>query len=225
MMTGHTRLSFTSRGLLAVASAAIGIGLLMALVGSSLGELSWWVEHRMSVTARLLMGSVWGAGGTGGEQFEALFASVVRLTATFFPALTGLEILAGLGIATGIYHRVALRPQGRPLERFRAFRFSEHLGWAMVIPLVVVVVPKLAAAKAAAANILLVTATLYVLRGAAVAASGLHLVGGGGLFLWVLVAVATLLMLPVVLAGAILLGVLDAGLDFRRRWSTPSAGK
>jgi hypothetical protein len=84
-------------------------------------------------------------------------------------------------------------------------------------------VPKLAAAKLAAANVLAVAAALYGVRGIAVASYGLAMIGAGGFFLWAALVAILLLMLPFVVGGAILLGVLDAGLNLRRRWSEPAS--
>ena len=139
--------------------------------------------------------------------------------AWYAPSIMMLQVLAGFALAAAIYRRLATEPIGLPPARFRDLRFSEHLGWAVVVSLAVVVLPRLAAVKAAAANVLFVAAVLYALRGAAVVAFGLHLVGGVGLVFWVLTGLVFLLMLPIVVGGAILLGVLDAGMNLRRRWS------
>jgi hypothetical protein len=130
-----------------------------------------------------------------------------------------------LAIATAIYHRAAKNPTGPPLRRFRLFRFSEHLGWVAVGSLLAILIPKLAAVKLTAANILLVVGALYALRGAAVAAFGIALAGGMNFFLWALFSVIFFMMLPVFVGGAILLGVIDTGVDFRRRWTAPRVGK
>jgi hypothetical protein len=230
LTTFRTRLPVIHRGLVAITGAAAGVIALLATLGSSWGELHWWVARRAGYTARLLMTQIWHA--TPGsasdtppetlQQLEAWLGSVAQFLAEFYPAVTALQLLAGLALATAIYRRVAQQPAGTLLRPLRAFRFNEHLGWALVIPLIVVLIPKLAAVKAAAANVLLVSGALYALRGAAVAAFGLHLLGAGGPFLTVLLAVILLLVLPAALGGAILLGVLDAGLDLRRRWTTPS---
>ena len=82
---------------------------------------------------------------------------------------------------------------------------------------------RLVAIKLLAANVLIVTGVLYALRGAAVMSFALAISGGPGLFTTAMIFFAIVFMLPVVLAGSILLGVVDAGLDLRRRWSTPRA--
>jgi hypothetical protein len=48
---------------------------------------------------------------------------------------------------------------------------------------------------------------------------GLTAAGGAGVGTAVLAALAVVFILPAVVAGAIVLGVVDAGLDLRRRWA------
>ena len=223
----YTAAPVTHRALLAVMTAALAVGGMLLALGSSWSELRWWVGHRVGFLASQIMGIVWQGGGPrttpGGPTPQELADLVVRLMADYYPAILALALMAGLGIATAIYHRVAMRPFGTPVGRLREFRFSEHIGWLAVIPLIVVLIPKLAAAKISAINILVVTGTLYALRGVAVAAFGLQLFAGASGLLTVFVVVAAILLLPVAFGGAILLGVVDAGLDLRRRWTTPPA--
>lgn len=227
-LTLRTATSFIHRALAAVGAAAVGLFALVPLVGASWGGIRWWVEHQTGRAARDLIGRMWLVGGGDSDlqprlaQVAAGFEQIVGFVAEFYPALLALQVIAGLALATTIYARVADAPHGRALGTFPEFRFSEHLGWAAALPLVTLLIPKLVATKAAAVNLLVVTGTLYALRGAAVAAFGLGAIGAGGLVLWVLVGLAVFALLPVVIGGAIVLGVLDAGLDLRKRWRLSS---
>jgi hypothetical protein len=226
--------SFVHRGMFALGGATAGVSALLPIVGSSWSELRWWVEYRSGVAVREFTGQLGALSGIGSDagaeasradQIEVMMGTFVRLTADYYPAIMVLVLLGGLALGTAIYERVAEHRIGRPLARFRLFRFSEHIGWVAVVSLVALLVPKLAAVKLTAANVLLVVGALYALRGLAVAAAGIALTGAGGFFLWALLAVIFLLMLPVFVGGAILVGVLDTGVDFRRRWASPPAGK
>lgn len=236
VVTVRTRSSFTHRALAALGSATVGLYVLIPALGHSWRELRWWVSHETGIAARGVMGQLWLATRPGVAdpapdvrntltQLETAFTQFVEITAEFYPAIVALQLLAGLAVATALYHRVARTPKGAMLGRLREFRFTDHLGWAAAVPLVVVVLPKVAAVKTAAANLLVVTGVLYAVRGVAVAAFGLHLMGGAGMLLGVVTTIVILLMLPVVVGGTILLGVLDAGLDLRRRWATPRTGE
>ena len=218
----YTRASFTHRALLALGVAVLGIVALFAVFGWSWGELHWWVQYQRGYESRLALAPLRARAG-GSEVADAL-ADVLDRSVAFeannYPALVGLKIMAGLALATAWYHRLTSHPWGVPLGRLRDFRFSEHLGWAAAVPLMIVLLPHLAAAKVAATNLLLLVGALYALRGIGVAAFGTSLAGTGPVATALMLA-ATLLMLPVVLGGAILLGVLDAGVDLRRRWAKP----
>ena len=124
----------------------------------------------------------------------------------------------GLLLATAVHDRITTKPLGAPLARFSDFRFSEHLGWGAVLSLVAVLLPKLAVLKTAASNVLLFAAALYAVRVAAAAAVVFEAIGAGSFLLSLLLAVIILLMLPVAAGGILVLGVLDTGIDFRRRW-------
>jgi hypothetical protein len=225
LATVRTRWAFTHRALLALAVQAAGVTLLLGIVGSSWGEMVWWVEHDLSMALRAPVAAAWslvGSADTGSwlaSQFEDGIGSSIRVVSDLYPTVTAVQLLAGLALATAVYQRVAAHPRGRPMGRLRDFRFSEHLGWLAVLPLVALIVPRLAAAKFAAQNLVAVAAALYALRGVAVAVVGVELLGAGGGVLALVSVLVGILLLPVVLGGAILLGVLDAGLDLRRRWA------
>ena len=233
VLSMRTGASFTHRALSAAAAAAVGCAVMLPLLGSSWSELRWWVEFQQGTAYRDLIGllsSAAGSGIVGGtspadiEQIGARMEATARLMGQFAAGIVVVQILAALTFATAVYRRIAAAPVGRMPSRFRELRFSEHLGWAAVLSLVVVVLPKVASMKLVAANILLVAGVLYALRGAAVVFFGLQILGVGGPLFWTFTIVVGLLMLPVVVGSAILLGVVDAGVNLRRRW-TAAAGR
>jgi len=222
--THFTRAPVIHRALSAVITAAVAAGVLLLVMGSSWNEAHWWAEYRAGYLARVASQLFWILGDgntTSSTQMVQVVNRIVRFQADYFPAVAALRIMAGLALATTIYHRVAVKPYGPGLAGFRSFRFAEHLGWAAIVPLLVLLIPQLAAVKLGAINLLLVLGALYALRGVAVVAFGLQLMGAGSGLLIAFVVVAAILILPLVLAGAILLGVADSGLDLRRRWTRP----
>jgi hypothetical protein len=222
--THFTRAPVIHRALSAVITAALAAGVLLLVMGSSWNEAHWWAEYRAGYLARVASQLFWIVGDgstTSPTQIAQVVNRIVRFQADYFPAVAALRIMAGLALATAIYHRMAVKPYGPGLAAFRSFRFTEHLGWAAIVPLLVLLIPQLAAAKLGAINLLLVLGALYALRGVAVVAFGLQLMGAGSGLLIAFVVVAAILILPIVLAGAILLGVADSGLDLRRRWTRP----
>jgi len=216
-------LSFTHRALLATGLATVGVILVFLAFGWTWDELHWWVNSQRNYENSLALDSLRAnANAALASSLESMIESSVRFEADNFAALTALKLMAGLALATTIYHRIATFPRGSTLGRFRDFRFSEHLGWAAAIPLLIVLLPDLLRAKVAAFNLLLLTGTLYALRGLAVAAFAAGLAGTGPLAA-IMAFTAAFLLLPVVLGVGILLGVLDAGMDLRSRMTARPA--
>ena len=227
LATFYSRSTVTHRALLAVTTTATAMVVLFPLLGWSWNHVRWWVEHRTGFAVRLALGQVAatrtpGAGGPLPE-LERWFESGVRFLADQYAAVLAIQLLAGLGLAAALYYRVCRSPAGIPPGPFREFRFSEHLGWVGAVALLVMLVPRLAAAKMAAINLLLVSGLLYAVRGAAVTAFGIALLGGAGCGTAALAGLLAMFILPAAVAGAIVLGVIDAGMDLRRRWATPRA--
>jgi hypothetical protein len=220
-----TSWSLTHRSLAAIGVAAGGTGALLAAARTSWPEIHWWVESRVQFAAQLVLTRLSGDQPGAGDdalvvQLEAWFESVIPLMADFFPATVAVQMLAGFALATAVYRRFA-PAAGVTWGKFRDFRFSEHLGWIAVVALAIVLLTRAATLKLMAANVLVVAGLLYALRGAAVAWFGLTLTGGPGLLTTGLVAFSVVFLLPVITIGTIFIGVVDAGLDLRRRWPTP----
>ncbi len=224
LATFYSRSTVTHRALLAVTTAAVAMVVLFPLLGWSWNQVRWWVEHRTGFAVRLALGQVAASQPSTGAplpELEHWFETGVRFLADQYAAVLAIQLLAGLGLTATIYYRVCRSPWGLPPGRFRDFRFSEHLGWVGAVALLVVLVPRLAVAKVAAINLLLVAGLLYAVRGAAVTAFGIALLGGAGWGTAALFGLLAMFILPAVVAGAIVLGVIDAGMDLRRRWATP----
>ena len=215
----------THRALLAVTTAAVGVGGMLLAFGTSGGELRWWVGYTVGYSARLFRG-LWMAGADAGAQSTVGWINAAtRFITDFFPAITALQLMGGLGLAGAMYYRVATAPRGRPPGQFTGFGFTDHLGWAAVPSLLILLLPRLEPARLGALNLLLIIGALFALRGLAVAVSGIQLVGGGRGLPIALLMVTAVFLLPLALAGAIILGVIDAGLDLRGRWVKPPTSK
>ena len=224
-LTLTTALSVSARALIALGATLVGVTATLPFVGLSWAELHWWAEHQLGLGARTTLGRFWiGVDLTGGSgpgrptDVAQLLEGSVRVIGAIAPALAALAILLGLSVAGQFYYRLAAAPRGTPPKPFKTFRFSEHLGWLAIAPLLFLVIPRFAVLKPLAANVLVVLAALYGLRGVAVAAFFLPQVTGAGFLLWLLIGTIILLMLPAVVGGAIALGLLDAGLQIRTRW-------
>lgn len=217
MASRRTNFTFTHRALLAVAVAALGVAGGFLLFGWSWQRLHWWVEFRTGAALRLVLSAAMVASSPGSvnldrPDFDAVLNDLVSTSADLFPSALALQLVVCLALAAFVVRRMGRVGIGRPFGRFADFRFSEHLGWLLAGSLLLLVVPGLGAARPVAVNVLVVMAAFYGLRGVAVVASGLRAARAGPI-LYGVAAVAVLFVLP----GTVLLGVLDAGLNLRRR--------
>lgn len=214
-------LSVTHRALLAVAVAAGGTAATFVAFGWSWSRLLWWVEFRTGAALRLMLAQMTAAGDAGAlgaADFEGTLNELIHTSGRLFPAAMALQLFVSLVLAAVLVRRLVGRAVGVPPGRFAEFRFSEHLGWLLAVALVLLVVPPLAPLRTLGLNVLVVMGALYALRGLAVVAFGIRAIRGGPV-LYAAAALAVFFLLP----GVVLLGVVDAGLDLRRR-RTPSTG-
>jgi hypothetical protein len=216
--SARTQWTFTHRALVSLAVASGALAAWFLLFGWSWDRLHWWVGFRASAALRLLLAAAVPPSATAGTVsldtpgFDEILHSLVTTTADLYPAGLALQLLVGVLIAAAVVPRLVRAPVGRPLGRLVEFRFSEHLGWVLAVSLVLVLVPGLRPVRRLALNLLVVMAALYGVRGLAVVATALRAIGGG-LFLYAAAAIAIFFLLPAV----VVLGVLDAGVNLRRR--------
>jgi hypothetical protein len=221
LLSIRTGWSVTHRALVALVVAALGTAALFLAFGWSWDQLLWWVEFRTGAALRPVLLQI--AAGTNGAvmgsaDFETTLDDLIRSSGTLFPGAAAVQLLVSLVLAAMLVRRVSGRAVGRPVGRLADFKFSEHLGWLLALALAVVLIPQLGAVRPLGLNVLVVMGTLYAVRGLAVITFGIHLLRGG-CALYVAAALALFFLMP----GVVLLGVVDAGLDLRRRWS-PSTG-
>jgi hypothetical protein len=220
LLSARTTLSVTHRALIALAVAALGTAAAFVAFGWSWARLLWWVEFHTGAALRLVLVQMTAsAGGSamGRPDFEGMLNQMIRTSGQLFPAAIALQLLASLGLAALLARRLAGRAVGSPPGRLADFRFSEHLGWLLAAGLVFVLMPGLAPTRALGLNLLVIMGTLYAVRGLAVVVFGIRAIRGGPV-LYVAAALALFFLLP----GVVLLGVVDAGLDLRRRRLPPT---
>jgi len=207
------------RVLAATAGAGAALFAWMRQLGIGWSQLVTGVDHDL-VTYQTVVRDQWRAAGASQELIDQA-AGAMHSATQLYPGLLALAGIAGVRLAWTWYHRVAVRPLGKPPAPFRAFGFSDHLVWGWVVALGLALLPVPQPWSLLGANLLLVRGVLYAARGVAVflAQTGRIPAPLAG----VLALVATFL-LPFVVAGLTLLGLADTWLDFRRRLSTPATG-
>ena len=201
-----------ARSVTAVGVAAAGLAVVGLLRPGLVAELDWWIERELTTAAVAASGwlEALGADGAGGVGV----ARVLAWQGMLYPAFLGFASLAGLGVARFLEGRLAGRQE--PLGPFREFRFADGLVWVAILGLVLFLVPDGEALSRLAQNALVFMGGLYVLRGVAVLFwLGAALAGSGWTAaVWV---AAGVLLYPLALALALMLGVGDTWVDVRHR--------
>ncbi len=205
--------SFTERALAALGLAAGWTSLV--LVGSGgWGILEARVEARIAagMQATLELGRGWMGGGEGGFADAAARTAEVQLF--LFPAQAGIAALLGLGGAWWLHQRIALgRHDG--VRALRDFRFPDGLVWVLIGGIALALLFGWAGEVGRfGANLAAFMGALFALRGAAVL---LALSGGPGLFGGLLILVGLVVATPLLLAGAMAVGLGDVWFDLRSR--------
>ena len=216
------RSRFFPRALAAVASTTALVGLLLVVRPGSWSMVDWVITEGLmrfaGVMAQMLIESDPEAYTTAGLNMA------YEWTAQFgrlFPALLGLSSLSGLAVAWWAYVRLSAG-SGLGLGPLRDFRFNDHLVWLLLIGLALLVFGAGEGWTSGGGNAVVFMGGLYAMRGAAVL---LFLSGGvtGLGFLFLLVV--TLFLWPVLIPGALLLGVGDTWLDLRSKAEAVAGGK
>jgi len=211
---------FISRALGAIAAAA---ALAALLVGARGGWplVEWQIGDQLPFGMGRVLSWMWEAAQQSTpppapEVAEAVLRTMYETMdaqARLFPALAALGSLAGLGVSWWMYRQVALG-EDAGLRPLREFRFNDHLIWLFIAGLALVLVDAGDAAARAGSNVVTFMGALYVLRGAGVVA----FFGGGQTFFGlVMLVMALLFAAPVVMAGALVVGLGDTWLDLRGR--------
>jgi hypothetical protein len=207
--------AFSARALISVVGAA---AVSAAFLGIRAGD---WVSLDASVRTRLQGGvdtalETFRAIRGGGALSPAVVTAVqqtVDAQAAVFPALLSISSIAGLGVAWWVYVRLSAG-HDRGLAPLRGFRFNDHLVWVFIGGLVLVALAWGDALARVGANAVVFMGALYAVRGAAVI---LFLSGGMSLLGYLVVGTGLILVPPLVLTGAMVVGIGDTWLDVRSK--------
>jgi hypothetical protein len=205
---------FLPRALAAVAGALASVALLLAPLPDGLRRLDGLVRQRVRGAA-VDVASAWSPEGLGrfGEAMSGAAVRAAELQAELYPAMLALGSLSALGVAYWAWARLAVRdPQ--PLAPFRSFDFPDVLVWVLIASLVLVVAPLEPGLDRLGWNGALFMAALYALRGAAVLGTVAPRPGMAGR---VVLALLIVLLYPVAVGTAMMVGLTDTWIDLRAR--------
>lgn len=218
----ETRGRLVTGGLIAVGAAAVAGVVLIAATAFSWSELFWLASRHYGLQARLVLGILTRQFQQAQGNPEVLAAieqsldGIVALVTRLLPGLVLLQSMAALAAAWALYRRIVRHPEGEPLPMLREFRFSDHLIWGVVFALVTLVFPGKDALHLIGGNLAAFFGGLYVLRGLGVVAAIAAAAGVGGPFAAIIASLMVLTLAPLVMFGALALGVTDTWVDWRK---------
>jgi hypothetical protein len=207
--------SFSGRALAAVAGAGALAAGFFALRSGSWGMVEWAVERRVGEGIDTAM-EVLRLLNQDDVLSPALIGAVYETVETqlsVFPALVCVSSVSALGVAWWLYVRLS-SGSDQGLGPLRDFRFNDHLVWLFIAGLVLLVLRWEDVTARIGANTVVLMGALYAARGAAVI---LFLSGGFSLFGYVLLGLGLVFLPPLVLTGAMVVGIGDTWVDVRRR--------
>ncbi len=216
------RSPFFPRAFAAVGATTALVGLLLMVRPGSWSTVDWVLTEGLmrtaSVIAQVLIESDPEAYSTG--NLNTAYEWTAQL-GRLLPALLGLSSLSGLAVAWWAYVRLSAG-SGLGLGPLRDFRFNDHFVWLLLIGLALLVFGSGEGWTSGGGNAVVFMGGLYAMRGAAVL---LFLSGGVSGFGVLFLIVGMLFLSPVLISGALLIGVGDTWFDLRSKAEAITGGK
>lgn len=205
--------SVLRRSVLAVAIAFAVVGVIGVLRPVFLAEVDWWISAQFD-RAALAVYQWFQLGDDVALTVGDAVRSVAEIQTLVYPALLGLASLCALAVAWYVMRRLG-GAEGA-LGPFREFRFSDQLAWLLIAGLALFILPVGQLATRLGENVVTFMGGLYLLRGVAVLIwlGAAVVTSGWSVALW---ALAAILLYPVVLGVALIMGLSDTWLDLRNR--------
>ena len=208
-------IGFFHRAMAAVTGSFAVAALLFAVRREGWRIADWLMTDRIegSADAALsLLVLVRGEAAVSPELVRAI-EGFAQLQGLVFPALLGLTSLSALAVASWLHRRFTWGDSGG-LGGLRHFRFNDQLVWVFLAGISVLLLASSDVWERTGANAVVFMGALYALRGAAVL---IFLKGGVSVLGSILIALGLLFLGPVLLLGALVVGLVDTWLDFRAR--------
>jgi len=209
---------FLPRGFGAVLGAFLGMGLLFWVRPGDWAVVDWAVRSKMEFAMSSLLQAIRASRGPElfSGAFEARALETIALQSLIFPALLGLASLSALGLSWWLFKKLT-RSSEEGIGPLGEFRFNDQLVWILIFG-VVAFLASSGVMERIGTNAVVFMGALYALRGAAVV---LFLTGGLSLFWGILFLVGFLIVAPLVILGAVIIGLGDTWFDLRARRAIP----
>ena len=205
------KMKTSDRALEAVFGALMVLVILMNLIPGAWNVVDWVISDRVRAT----VAQVIALGGS--EWLTPAFISALYQTAEvqvlIFPALTALASMSALLLSWWLFTLFSGRSE-EVLGSVKNFRFNDHLIWIFVVGLFLLFTRWSEPLQRVGSNAVVFIGALCAVRGAAVI---VFITGGFSVLGYAMTIFGLVIVPPIVLGGAILIGIADIYLDFRKR--------
>ena len=205
------KMKISDRALEAVFGALMVLVILVTLIPGAWNVVDWVISDRVraTVTQVIALG--------GSEWLTPAFISALYQTAEvqvlIFPALTALASMSALLLSWWLFTLFSGRSE-EVLGSVKNFRFNDHLIWIFVVGLFLLFTRWSEPLQRVGSNAVVFIGALCAVRGAAVI---VFITGGFSVLGYAMTIFGLVIVPPIVLGGAILIGIADIYLDFRKR--------
>ncbi len=205
------KMKISDRALEAVFGALVLVAILMTLMSGAWNIVDWVISDRVRATVAQVI-ALGGSEGLAPTLITALYQTA-EVQILIFPALTALASMSALLLSWWLFIFFSGRSE-EALGSVKNFRFNDHLIWMLVVGLFLLFTRWSEPLQRLGSNAVVFIGALCAVRGAAVI---VFITGGFSVLGYAMTLFGLVIVPPIVLGGAVLIGIADIYLDFRKR--------
>ena len=205
------KMKISDRALEAVFGALVLAAILMTLMSGAWNIVDWVISDRVRATVAQVI-ALGGSEGLAPALITA-FYQTADAQILIFPALTALASMSALLLSWWLFIFFSGRSE-EALGSVKNFRFNDHLIWMLVVGLFLLFTRWNEPLQRLGSNAVVFIGALCAVRGAAVI---VFITGGFSVLGYAMTFLGLVIVPPIVLGGAVLIGIADIYLDFRKR--------
>lgn len=205
------KMKISDRALEAVFGALVLAAILMTLMSGAWNIVDWVISDRVRATVAQVI-ALGGSEGLAPALITALYQTA-EAQILIFPALTALASMSALLLSWWLFIFFSGRSE-EALGSVKNFRFNDHLIWMLVVGLFLLFTRWSEPLQRLGSNAVVFIGALCAVRGAAVI---VFITGGFSVLGYAMTLLGLVIVPPIVLGGAVLIGIADIYLDFRKR--------
>ena len=206
------KMKISDRALEAVFGALVLAAILMTLMSGAWNIVDWVISDRVRATVAQVI-ALGGSEGLAPALITALYQTA-EAQILIFPALTALASMSALLLSWWLFIFFSGRSK-EALGSVKNFRFNDHLiCWMLVVGLFLLFTRWSEPLQRLGSNAVVFIGALCAVRGAAVI---VFITGGFSVLGYAMTLLGLVIVPPIVLGGAVLIGIADIYLDFRKR--------